>query len=87
MKFSPDVRLEEILEDWYFVGIALIVTIVFKFSILVAIFFQYFWMLSLNYILAIAITMMDYDPKSHKNDREFQVVNQSLSKTYFFLAS
>jgi hypothetical protein len=87
LKFSRDVRLEEILEDWYFVGIALIVTIVFKFSILVAIFFQYFWMLSLNYILAIAITMMDYDLKSHKNDREFQVVNQSLSKTYFFLAS
>ena len=87
MKFSQDVRLEEILEDWYFVGIVLIETIVFKFSILVAIFFQYFWMHSLNYILAIAITMMDCDLKSHKNDREFQVVNQSPSKTYFFLAS
>ena len=44
-------------------------------------------MLSLNYILAKAITMMEYDLKSHKNDREFQVENQSPSKTYFFLAS
>jgi hypothetical protein len=42
---------------------------------------------NLNYISAEAIIMIDCDSKSHKIDWEFQVMNQSPSKTYFFLES
>ncbi len=87
MKILPDVRLEEILEDLYFEGKALKGTKVFEFSTSAVIFCQYFWMPNLNYISAEAIIMIDCDSKSHKIDREFQVMNQSPSKTYFFLES
>ena len=87
MKILLDVQLEEILVDLCFLGTVLKATIVFIFSASTALIFQYFWMPTLNYISAEVIIMMGFDPKSHRTDREFRVVNQNPSKTYFFRAS